>query len=102
MDLRAARLEMSRSRADGAMLTMDEVVRALVGSWRESQNQAVVREEPKPVEVPVPDMGAPLAQAAVQAVAIDCPHPRARVHKALCGACGEHVGGPQFVRASRE
>jgi hypothetical protein len=22
----------------------------------------------------------------------DCPHPRARVHKGLCGACGTHVG----------
>lgn len=23
---------------------------------------------------------------------VDCPHPRARVHKGLCGACGTNVG----------
>jgi hypothetical protein len=23
----------------------------------------------------------------------DCPHPKARIHKGLCGACGTNVGG---------
>jgi hypothetical protein len=23
---------------------------------------------------------------------VDCPHPKARVHKGLCGACGTNVG----------
>lgn len=51
MDLRAVKLELSRSA--GSMVTMDEAVRVLIGSWRESQNQVV--ERPKAVEVSAPD-----------------------------------------------
>jgi hypothetical protein len=144
MDLRAARLEMSR--AEGSMVTMDVAVLRLVASWRERQLPGGAAPLPGVLEAaldPEREPGTPVpgerpakaparrgrtatrrivaegraGRAALSApeasaepvvprepgtvdlaplrrdVREDCPHPKARVFKGLCGNCGQNVGG---------
>jgi len=93
MDLRALRVEMSRP--GGAMVTMDEVLRRLISSWRESQDQVAVRPEaagepampgPEPVERPAPERAA-RRDAGPGKVPHRCPV------KGWCEVCQEMKGG---------
>jgi hypothetical protein len=62
--------------------------------WTRSTAAAVLIERGLPGEAePSADRAArtagPSSQDPAQA---DCPHPAARIHRGLCGACGTHVG----------
>jgi hypothetical protein len=116
MELRGVRLEMSRP--GGVMLKLDEVLLALIGSWRESRNQvgvdlAAVREAVVPVSAP-PRVSRPRKAPTAAAVAQErqrdaredaapaavvkpppkfyrCPHPGKRSAGGFCGECDVKV-----------
>jgi hypothetical protein len=59
--------------------------------WTRSTAAAVLIERglPGETEPPAAHTTGPASQDPARA---DCPHPAARVHRGLCGACGTYVG----------
>ena len=89
-DLKAAAA--AKARSEYRTLT-DVVVRALrayVGAGPAAADVHAPAEPFGPFS-PVPV----LQPVSVGAEPRDCPHPKGRVLKGLCGACGQHVGGSQ-------
>jgi hypothetical protein len=78
-----------------------ETMTAVIVSSLRSYVEMVMAESAAAAPAPAARPGAPLLIPAPPAVAPEpagrrqpgpCPHPQARVHKGLCGACGTYVG----------
>ena len=74
----------ARWRATG--LPLSEILRRGLDAGEPPAIEVIVR---RVIREELAEAGSPRERAGPP----DCPHPKARVHKGLCGACGTHAGG---------